>query len=129
MSTKWRPTEGALLGFLRADDVIDHDNDYDYDVEYFETAYKFIVDYCLLKGCVLSRKVMVLSRVQQLCFFLPELIFLFSYFGIDRVRCIIIFLWNELFALCRLNSLIIWKYIVLLAMVEILVCPWIGGSG
>ena len=80
MSTKWRPTEGALLGFLRADDVIDHDNDYDYDVEYFETAYKFIVDYCLLKGCVLSRKVMVLSRVQQLCFVSPRVnIFVFIF--------------------------------------------------
>jgi hypothetical protein len=64
-----RPSDGTLLGLLRDNKFIAHDNDLDFDVLYAEHSDKVILDYAEKNRWVIGRKVVKNGLIQQLTFY------------------------------------------------------------
>ena len=79
-----RISDGTLLGLLRDKNLIKHDNDIDFDIEYSESNISEILSYAKLKKWQLGRQVIYSSRIQQLLFYDQDYeIFDFIFWSVD----------------------------------------------
>ena len=65
----FRVSDGTLLGLLRDGDIIKHDNDFDFDVEFSPKAENLVRSYAKQKKWSIGRVVYFRGKLQQLSFF------------------------------------------------------------